>query len=92
VTMRWRFEYRPHCRWWSVIGAGERASIRFLEFFASNIRNANTRQSYARAVPNHASTRTTQRYDRFPKEIGAGKLVDRGTRRPCASSPTRPTF
>lgn len=33
-----------------VAVTGERASIRFLEFFASNIRNANTRRAYARAV------------------------------------------
>ena len=33
-----------------VMAAGERAQIRFLEFFAANIRNANTRRAYARAV------------------------------------------
>ncbi len=33
-----------------VISAGERASVRFLEFFASTIRNPNTRRAYARAV------------------------------------------
>ncbi len=33
-----------------VATAGERAQIRFLEFFAANIRNANTRRAYARAV------------------------------------------
>ncbi|MFM0649846.1 tyrosine-type recombinase/integrase [Paraburkholderia bryophila] len=33
-----------------VIAAGERAGIRFLEFFASNIRNPNTRRAYAHAV------------------------------------------
>jgi site-specific recombinase XerD len=33
-----------------VISAGERAGIRFLEFFASNIRNPNTRRAYAHAV------------------------------------------
>lgn len=33
-----------------VTVAGERAQIRFLEFFAANIRNANTRRAYARAV------------------------------------------
>ena len=30
--------------------AGERAAWRFLEFFAANIRNKNTRAAYARAV------------------------------------------
>jgi hypothetical protein len=33
-----------------VIAAGERAGIRFLEFFASAIRNLHTRRAYARAV------------------------------------------
>jgi len=33
-----------------VINAGERAGIRFLEFFASTIRNRNTRRAYAHAV------------------------------------------
>ena len=33
-----------------VTGAGERAEIRFLEFFASTIRNPHTRRAYSRAV------------------------------------------
>ncbi len=33
-----------------VVAAGERASIRFLEFFAANIRNPHTRRAYARAA------------------------------------------
>ncbi|CPF80490.1 tyrosine-type recombinase/integrase [Burkholderia pseudomallei] len=33
-----------------VVAAGERAGVRFLEFFASAIRNPNTRRAYARAV------------------------------------------
>jgi hypothetical protein len=33
-----------------VTGAGERASVRFLEFFAAAIRNPHTRRAYARAV------------------------------------------
>ena len=33
-----------------IRAAGEQASRRFLEFFAANIRNPNTRQAYARAV------------------------------------------
>jgi len=33
-----------------VTNAGERAGIRFLEFFASSIRNPNTRRAYAHAV------------------------------------------
>jgi integrase/recombinase XerC len=33
-----------------VAAAGERASIRFLEFFAANIRNPHTRRVYYRAA------------------------------------------
>ena len=33
-----------------VVAAGERASMRFLEFFAANIRNPHTRRAYARAA------------------------------------------
>jgi site-specific recombinase XerC len=33
-----------------VVAAGDRASVRFLEFFASNICNPNTRRAYAHAV------------------------------------------
>ena len=33
-----------------ISAAGQRAHFRFLEFFTANIRNANTRQSYGRAV------------------------------------------
>jgi site-specific recombinase XerD len=33
-----------------VASSGERAGIRFLEFFAANIRNPHTRRAYARAV------------------------------------------
>jgi site-specific recombinase XerD len=33
-----------------VVAAGEQAAIRFIEFFTANIRNANTRSAYARAV------------------------------------------
>lgn len=33
-----------------VAGAGERASMRFLQFFAANIRNPHTRRAYYRAT------------------------------------------
>jgi len=33
-----------------VTAAGEQASVRFLEFFASTLRNPHTRRAYARAV------------------------------------------
>jgi site-specific recombinase XerD len=35
-----------------VATAGERAQLRFLEFFAATIRNANTRRAYAHAITN----------------------------------------
>ena len=33
-----------------VAAAGERAGMRFLEFFAANIRNPHTRRAYSRAA------------------------------------------
>lgn len=33
-----------------IAASGERAKLRFLEFFASNIRNPNTRRAYARGI------------------------------------------
>jgi hypothetical protein len=33
-----------------IAAAGDRAGVRFLEFFAANIRNPNTRRAYSRAV------------------------------------------
>ena len=33
-----------------ITAAGDRASLRFLEFFAANIRNPHTRRAYSRAV------------------------------------------
>ena len=33
-----------------IVAAGEGAGVRFLEFFASTIRNPHTRRAYARAV------------------------------------------
>jgi hypothetical protein len=33
-----------------VAAAGERACVRFLEFFTANIRNPHTRRAYARGV------------------------------------------
>jgi hypothetical protein len=33
-----------------IAGAGDRAALRFLEYFTVNIRNRNTRAAYARAA------------------------------------------
>jgi hypothetical protein len=81
-----------------VTAAGERASLRFREFFAGNIRNPYTRRAYARAAEEflglvrerrgavdrrraagtsmayHASTRTTQLYDRRREELTPDKI------------------
>jgi integrase/recombinase XerD len=38
-----------------IAGAGERASLRFLEFFTVNIRNPNTRRAYFKAVETFAA-------------------------------------
>jgi site-specific recombinase XerD len=38
-----------------IAAAGDRASIRFVEFFASNIRNVHTRRAYSRAVSDFLS-------------------------------------
>jgi hypothetical protein len=35
-----------------IASAGEGAELRFLEFFAANIRNSHTRRAYMRAVAN----------------------------------------
>jgi hypothetical protein len=44
-------EVQPSARLpWLVVSAGERAGVRFLEFFASAIRNPHTRRAYARAA------------------------------------------
>ena len=40
-----------------IAAAGERASLRFLEFFAANIRNPHTRRAYSRAVGREPETR-----------------------------------
>jgi hypothetical protein len=37
-----------------VTAAGDRAEIRFLEFFAGQIRNPHTRRAYSRAVKEQA--------------------------------------
>jgi hypothetical protein len=42
-----------------IATAGERASLRFLEFFAANIRNPHTRRAYSRAVSEFIAATTT---------------------------------
>jgi site-specific recombinase XerC len=50
-----------------VVSAGERASIRFLEFFASAIRNPNTRRAYAHAAGGFMA---------WCAETGVGSITD----------------
>lgn len=91
-----------------IVAAGEKVGMRFLEFFAANIRNSHTRRAYERAaaagiatkvgnhsfratgitaylknggtlekaaqMANHASTRTTQLYDRRRDELSLDEV------------------
>jgi hypothetical protein len=71
-----------------VTAAGERASVRFLEFFAANIRNPHTRRAYARARGGILGLVRRCRHTvdcRGP--AGARRHLDRG--RHAASSPRR---
>jgi site-specific recombinase XerD len=51
-----------------IAAAGDRAQIRFLEFFASNIRNPHTRRAYVRAV--------TEFLDWCAVAAGVSSLID----------------
>jgi hypothetical protein len=42
--------FTPHDLPALLAAAGERAHVRFIEFFTANIRNRNTRRAYAQAV------------------------------------------
>jgi integrase/recombinase XerC len=50
-----------------VAAAGERASVRFLEFFAANIRNSHTRRAYAQA---------TREFLAWCERAGVASIVD----------------
>ena len=47
-----------------VAAAGERAGMRFLEFFAANIRNPHTRRAYARAADDASRSPTDKQESR----------------------------
>jgi hypothetical protein len=72
--------------------AGERASRRFLEFFATNIRNPHTRRAYSRVVADFMSTRTTQLYDRRREELNLDEVKRIRVRGPEACSVRYPTL
>jgi len=53
-----------------VAGAGERAALRFLEFFTVNIRNKNTRKAYARAAASFLCWCEAKGIDRLQRVAG----------------------
>ena len=62
-----------------VTAAGERAGMRFLEFFAANIRNPHTRRAYARAADEFlALVRERRRAVDRRRPAGARRHLDRG--------------
>jgi hypothetical protein len=71
-----------------VAGAGDRASMRFLEFFAANIRNPHTRRAYARAAGEFlawcedAGVSCLGNFPTLPPSLAAG-LVIAGVRKPA---------
>ena len=71
-----------------VAAAGERASMRFLEFFAANIRNPHTRRAYARAAEEFlgwcASVSVRSITDVQPVHVAA--WIEAGTRELAAPS------
>ncbi len=78
-----------------IVRAGGQAEKRFLEFFAAQIRNRNTREAYLRAVRDFLD---------WAKSVGVGELLDiepvhvppgwnsrcAATRRKASSSSSRP--
>ena len=78
-----------------VAAAGERAGIRFLEFFASTIRNPHTRRAYARAVGGSSpGARIGRALDHGRAAAARGRLdraadAARCRRRPSSSSSPR---
>ena len=83
-----------------VAVAGERASMRFLEFLAANIRNPHTRRAYYRAAEEFLLRERRRTLDRR-RPAGARRHLDRGgdtrtgrtlgqttARRPCVTCST----
>jgi hypothetical protein len=58
-----------------VAAAGDCAGIRFLEFFAANIRNPHTRRAYARA-PRAKSVISTYECSQFRTEFAADSPLE----------------
>ena len=70
-----------------VAAAGERASMRFLEFCAANIRNPHTRRAYARAAEEFLAVARMSTCRRSPQCSRC--TSPHGLRPACASSPRR---
>jgi integrase/recombinase XerD len=65
-----------------IRAGGEKATRRFLEFFAAQIRNPNTREAYARAVANFldwSESRGVRRLDEIQPIVVAGYIEDLST-------------
>ena len=68
----------------TILAAGKRACNRFVEFFAANIRNENTRAAYARAVmlsieevKTSPAPSVAASHDRRLELIGRRRIVER---------------
>lgn len=61
-----------------VSAAGERAGIRFLEFYAANIRNPHTRRAYARAAEEFLAWCADAGVPSIACAAGACRHLDRG--------------
>ena len=70
-----------------VAAAGERASMRFLEFFAANIRNPHTRRAYARAAEEFLAWCASAACRRSPP---SSRCMSRPGSRPARASSPRP--
>jgi site-specific recombinase XerD len=71
-----------------VVGAGDRASMHFLEFFAANIRNPHTRRAYARAAEEFLGwcASVSVRSIAAVQPVHVATWIEAGTREPAAPS------
>src|ERR1700730_2133952 len=71
-----------------VAAAGERAGMRFLEFFAANIRHPHTRQAYARAADEFLAWCASSGVPAISavQPVHVATWIEAGTREPAAPS------
>jgi integrase/recombinase XerC len=70
-----------------VHAAGERAGMRFLEFFAANIRNPHTRRAYVRAAEEFLGARARAcRRSGLCSPVHVATWIEAGTRELAAPS------